>query len=245
MFACVFSALIHDVDHEGVPNTQLIQEQTNLAIHYNNRSVAEQHSLDLSWGIFMSSEYEELRHTICGTPAELKRFREIVVNAVMATDIADKELKQLRNARWQVAFAGSVENASEEAQRAVQGNSRDDVNRKATIVLEHLIQASDVAHTMQHWHVYRKWNERLLREVYKAYKEGRQEKNPLDAWYEGEIGFFDFYIIPLAEKLKDCGVFGVSSDEYLDYARNNREEWKEKGKEVVAGMRQALEEEYS
>ena len=28
-----------------------------------------------------------------------------------------------------------------------------------------------------------------------------------------EIGFFDFYIIPLAKKLKDCGVFGVSSDE--------------------------------
>jgi hypothetical protein len=30
---------------------------------------------------------------------------------------------------------------------------------------------------------------------------------------EGEIGFFDFYIIPLAKKLKECGVFGVSSDE--------------------------------
>jgi hypothetical protein len=28
-----------------------------------------------------------------------------------------------------------------------------------------------------------------------------------------EIGFFDFYIIPLAKKLKECGVFGVSSDE--------------------------------
>jgi hypothetical protein len=32
-------------------------------------------------------------------------------------------------------------------------------------------------------------------------------------WYKGEIGFLDFYIIPLANKLKDCGVFGVSSDE--------------------------------
>jgi hypothetical protein len=32
-------------------------------------------------------------------------------------------------------------------------------------------------------------------------------------WYKGEIGFLDFYIIPLAKKLKDCGVFGVSSDE--------------------------------
>ena len=33
--------------------------------------------------------------------------------------------------------------------------SEEDRNRKATIVLEHIIQASDVSHTMQHWHVYR------------------------------------------------------------------------------------------
>jgi hypothetical protein len=29
------------------------------------------------------------------------------------------------------------------------------MHRKATIVLEHIIQASDVAHTMQHWYVNR------------------------------------------------------------------------------------------
>lgn len=98
-------------------------------------------------------------------------------------------------------------------------------NRKATIVIEHLIQASDVAHTMQHWHIYRKWNERFFMECYKAYKDGRAEKDPSVGWYQGEIGFFDFYIIPLARKLKECGVFGVSSDEYLNYAVHNRQEW--------------------
>jgi len=50
-----------------------------------------------------------------------------------------------------------------------------------------------------------------------AYKSGRAEQNPADGWYRGEIGFFDFYIIPLARKLKDCGVFGVSSDEYRKF----------------------------
>lgn len=98
-------------------------------------------------------------------------------------------------------------------------------NRKATIVIEHLIQASDVAHTMQHWHIYRKWNERFFVECYQAYKDGRAEKDPSIGWYQGEIGFFDFYIIPLARKLKECGVFGVSSDEYLNYAVHNRQEW--------------------
>lgn len=69
-----------------------------------------------------------------------------------------------------------------------------------------------------------------------SYTEGRVEKDPSESWYEGEIGFFDFYIIPLAKKLKDCGVFGVSSHEYLDYALKNREEWVLRGKEVVAEM---------
>ena len=40
-------------------------------------------------------------------------------------------------------------------------------------------------------------------------------------------------IIPLANKLKDCGVFGVSSDEYLNYAEKNREEWESCGEAVV------------
>jgi hypothetical protein len=63
--------------------------------------------------------------------------------------------------------------------------------------------------------------------------EGRSEQDPTDFWYKGELGFLDFYVIPLARKLKDCGVFGVSSDEYLQYALNNRREWERKGKEVL------------
>jgi hypothetical protein len=89
---------------------------------------------------------------------------------------------------------------------------------------------------MQHWHIYKKWNERLFCEMWRAYKAGRAETNPADSWYRGELGFFDFYIIPLAKKLSDCGVFGVSSDENLMYAIENRREWELKGQEVVAMM---------
>jgi len=64
----------------------------------------------------------------------------------------------------------------------------------------------------------------------------RAEKDPTENWYKGEIGFFDFYIIPLTKKLKECGVFGVSSDEYLNYAEQNRKEWELRGQEVVAEM---------
>jgi hypothetical protein len=39
--------------------------------------------------------------------------------------------------------------------------------------------------------------------------------------------------IPLAKKLKECRVFGVSSAEFLDYAMDNRSEWESKGSEIV------------
>lgn len=77
--------------------------------------------------------------------------------------------------------------------------------------------------------------------MYAAFRSGRSEKNPADFWSKGEIGFFDFYIIPLAKKLKECGVFGISSDEYLNYAMANREEWENRGPEIVAEMIEKFE----
>ena len=141
-FACAFSALIHDVDHPGVPNAQLVKENVKIAKYYSNRSVAEQNALDLSWRLLMDAKFNDLRETISPSNEELQRFRQLVVNSVMATDIVDKELRQLRNQRWEKAFY--QENSSS-------SRSRDAINRKATIVIEHLIQASDVSHTMQHW----------------------------------------------------------------------------------------------
>jgi hypothetical protein len=94
------------------------------------------------------------------------------------------------------------------------------------------------------WHIYRKWNQRFFEECYKAYKMGRSDSDPSLNWYQGEIGFFDFYIIPLAKKLKECGVFGVSSDEYLNYAIQNRQEWKARGEEIVIEMMEKICREY-
>ena len=233
--ACVFAALIHDVDHTGVPNAQLVKEQVHIAEVYKNKSVAEQNSVDVAWELLMDPGYQELCDAIFPSKLEKMRFRQLVVNSVMATDIVDKELKNRRNARWEKAFQEGTLTES----------AKDTTDRKATIVIEHLIQASDVAHTMQHWHIYRKWNERLFHEMYKAYKTGRADTDPAEFWYQGEIGFFDFYIIPLAKKLKDCGVFGVSSDEYLNYATKNRKEWESRGFDVVANMVEKYRAQYA
>jgi hypothetical protein len=146
-FACAFSALVHDLDHPGVPNAVLVQEGAEIAQVYHNKCVAEQHSINVAWGLLFEPRYEELRRCIYSTEAELLRFRQLVVNAVMATDIMDQELNIDRKQRWEKAF-------SEAADSLLSGETDEErMNRRATIVIEHLIQASDVSHTMQHWYV--------------------------------------------------------------------------------------------
>eukprot|EP00980_Cylindrotheca_fusiformis_P012650 scaffold3091_cov117-Cylindrotheca_fusiformis.AAC.2 len=237
-FAVVFSAIIHDVDHPGVPNTQLLKENTRCAQIYK-KSIAEQKSVDIAWDMLMEDEYAALRACIYQSEGDLRRFRQLIVNTVLATDIVDRELQALRKARWETAFSNVASSAAEPSDH---DRVKSD-DRKATIVIEHLIQASDVSHTMQHWRVYKKWNERFFLECYRAYREGRADCDPSTNWYKGEIGFFDYYVIPLAKKLQSCGVFGVSSHEYLNYATANREEWVREGEALVQQFLSAFNEE--
>lgn len=229
-FAAFFCALIHDVDHPGIPNAAYSQERPDLDRVYNHTSIAEQNSVDMSWALFMRDEFEDLRRCVCATDKELFQFRQLVVQMVMATDVMDKEIGKLRKERWNKAFNIDISRSEHN-----EGNDSAEIirDRKATIVLEHLIQASDISHTMQHWRVFYKWNEKLFLEMYHAYKLGRLENDPASNWYSSEIGFFDFYVIPLAKKLETCGVFGVSSDEFLIYAKENREEWVRRGEDLV------------
>jgi 3'5'-cyclic nucleotide phosphodiesterase/Adenylate and Guanylate cyclase catalytic domain len=230
VLAIIISALIHDVDHQGISNMQLMKEQPNLATTFRMQSVAEQNSLEIAWNLLMEDDYKELRVAMFRTKDDMMRFRQILINVVLATDIFDKGLNDARKIRWQKAF-----NDNDIPQQEL-------YSLRATIVIEHIIQASDVAHTMQHWYVYQKWNKRLFLEMTQAYKKGRMGSDPATFWYQGELGFFDNYIIPLAKKLKECGVFGVSSDEFLNYAEQNRCEWAERGQEIVSDLVHEVED---
>ncbi|KAG7366318.1 adenylate/guanylate cyclase [Nitzschia inconspicua] len=227
-FSAVLAALIHDCDHYGIGNTTLVEEKNPIAILYEGKSPAENHSLSLGWELLMEPQFSELVKCICGKDRkEVERLKDLLTKAVLATDVFDKELKEERDKEWEKVF-GSDNNNDLNDKEAEQ---LDKV--KATIVMEHLIQASDVVHTMQHWHVYIKWNEHLFEEMTIAYHNGHLSKNPAEFWYQGEIGFFNHYIIPLAKKLKECKVFGVICDEFLDYAEANLKEWETKGQQIV------------
>jgi class 3 adenylate cyclase len=233
-FAVIFAALIHDVDHTGVSNAQLVKEQKRIAVVYNNKSVAEQNSTDLALSVLMDAEYKDLQVAIYGNDTEFERFRHLVINAVMATDLFDEELIADRNQRWLEAFS--------EENRDTSMSDKELENLRATVLMEKIMQASDIGHTMQHFHSYKRWNERLYCEVYDGYEAGRLEADPSKDWYEGEIKFFDQFVIPLAKKLKDCGKFGNAGEDAFSAAQSNRKEWVVKGVSIVGEFKKKYAE---
>jgi hypothetical protein len=227
-FGILLSALLHDVDHSGVSNTQLVQEKARLAALYHNKSVAEQNSVDLAWSILMSAEYKDLQNAIYCDSSEFTRFRGIVVNSIMATDLFDEELIADRKKRWLEAFNPE--------HRDVSLSEEEQLNLKATILMEHVMQAADISHTMQHFHSYRGWSERLFIERMTGFESGRLAEDPSKTWYEGEIKFFDQYVIPLANKFKESGIFGIAGNDALKCAQANRKEWVVKGVSIVGDL---------
>ena len=229
-FAMVFAALVHDVGHGGIPNAVLVKEGARLALLYDNDSVAEQHSLSLAWKTLLKPRYQNLRACIYETNVERKHFRQILVNAVMATDIADRSLLQMRADKWSRLFPVDP-NARERP-------SKERLNERATALSETIIQVANVSHTMQHWTIYRKWNEKLFQEMRAAHEAGRG-LDPAQHWYRGEMAFYDNYVIPLAMRLLESGVY---SNQYLKFAKKNRAEWQATGEAVVETMKASGEE---
>lgn len=128
IFAIVFSALIHDVDHCGVSNLQLMKEEQRMANLYKNKNIAEQNSVEIAWDLLLTDWFDELRNCLFSSQDEFLHFRQIIINSVLATDIFDKKINEIRKARWTKAFYSDTGASNLDA--------IDDL--KASIVIEHV-----------------------------------------------------------------------------------------------------------
>lgn len=293
--ALVFSALVHDVEHQGVGNNQLIAEKDPLAIKYDGRSIAENNSLDIARELLDQECFTNLRNSMFGdeesTPQiagkfvrdNEKLFHDILTGTIQATDISSKERLDRNKEKWVQAFedanSSPVCNCAElnklpvrrqsllrrssvppcghdfeqepriRERRLSIGNSQIPVKcracneesflqldyLRASSVLEQMIQAADVAHTMQSWPIFMKWNIKLYDELWAANLDGRGPDVSAN-WYKGQISFFDYYICPLAKRLQQCGVFGEMGSLFLHNLSENRTRWLDQGEELCRQM---------
>ena len=217
-FGMIFAALVHNVGDTS----------RHTAKKYGNKSVLEQSSVDVAWDLLTQPGYDSLRDSIFRTDTNVKRARQLLVNAVMATDTNDPELNASLDFRWRELFS-----ASEKTPSKLYMSDEEKCSCQAKLILELVMQAAKVHHCMQHWELYLKRSRRRFNEVYAAYKKCRVSKDPSVDLYVRELTHFDTKVIPLSKKIRDCGVFGVSFHEMLDYAKSNRLDWESRGEQMV------------
>jgi 3'5'-cyclic nucleotide phosphodiesterase len=118
--ALIYSALIHDVEHLGIPNRQLAVEDDSLALLYNDQSIAEMRSLCIGFSTLLKPDYESLRKIIFPFKQDYLRFRATVIDLVLTTDLASPDRAQIAKSKWKEAFGDEYETVERKVMKAIE-----------------------------------------------------------------------------------------------------------------------------
>ncbi|CAG6004126.1 unnamed protein product [Menidia menidia] len=158
LMALYVAAAMHDYDHPGRTNAFLVATSAPQAVLYNDRSVLENHHAAAAWNLFMSRpEYNflvNLEHV------EFKRFRFLVIEAILATDLK-KHFDFLTEFNAKVGDEGlSVIDWANENDRL--------------LVCQMCIKLADVNGPLKCKELHLKWTEGIVNEFY---EQGDEEAN--------------------------------------------------------------------
>ncbi|KAM8877423.1 cGMP-inhibited 3',5'-cyclic phosphodiesterase 3B isoform 1-T1 [Synchiropus picturatus] len=85
LMALYVAAAMHDYDHPGRTNAFLVATNAPQAVLYNDRSVLENHHAASAWNLYLSRP--EFNFLCNLDHVEFKRFRFLVIEAILATDL--------------------------------------------------------------------------------------------------------------------------------------------------------------
>lgn len=229
------AALLHDVEHKGIPNQQLLHEQDYLSVEYGSSSCmssfAECYSVDVGIWILESKPYKSL----CEAIYTRSDIHFVISDLILNTDIASEARRNMCLSKWNLAYPKSNGNQNTKAIKY------DESKYVAKAISDQIIQAADVSHTMQSFETFLKWNERLYYELLSAYRNGRtnpsNSTHPGKNWYVGQLAFYRNYVIPLAERLDSCGaLYHPNGKNFTAFAKRNRDQWQKDGKEWTENL---------
>jgi len=96
LMAMLFGAAIHDAEHTGTTNAFHVAIQSGLAKLYNDKSVLENHHLQVAYTLLKRADCNILSKL---DQEEQEYFRHLVVEMVLATDMAEhfSQLNEIKN----------------------------------------------------------------------------------------------------------------------------------------------------
>ncbi|KAL9184127.1 hypothetical protein ACHAXT_002213 [Thalassiosira profunda] len=258
-FSLVFSALLHDAGHTGMSNKILTDTHHPLANKYDEDvPIAERESIQIAVDLLFRPEYESLRTAILPEVIDKIVFAKTLFQSILVTDIATPSRVKLGIERFEVSqdeqreyesrlcpLASYIEDVfegvelEEEAKDEYPGEFEiTHLGLQQCVRNEHLLLLSDVGHLMQGWENFVKWNFRLFKEINDSFEKGLCD-DPRGGWYQGQIGFIENYILPLAKR---SGIYFESfGEELVENVVVNKEIWTKHGGEATEIMIAAVE----
>lgn len=83
---CLIAGLVHDIDHPGHNNVFLINTKDPLAVRYNDMAVLESYHVATAFNIMFSHEEWNIMESLW--LKDLKKWRKLIINLVLATDMS-------------------------------------------------------------------------------------------------------------------------------------------------------------
>jgi len=190
-FACVISAIAHDIDHPGINNSYEIKYSEPLSIIYNNKSVLENHHCALAFKILREcSECNILKNL---TKSQYTYVRSLIISMILATDMAYHNT-------YINEFSEKLKNQTFDIE-----NSKD---RKLLLCI--LIKCADISNPTKINRISLQWSNRLFKEnqiqSFNEQKHNKYTLSPLINQHytsksENQTSFIRMFVKPIYELL--------------------------------------------
>uniref|UniRef100_A0A158R402 Phosphodiesterase n=1 Tax=Syphacia muris TaxID=451379 RepID=A0A158R402_9BILA len=215
LMALYTAAAMHDYDHPGRTNAFLVASEDRKAILYNDRSVLENHHAAESWKLLCKPENFFIEGF---DAAEAKRFRFLVLEYILATD-----LKQHFDIIIEFREKSLEMDLSNESDRV--------------IISQMLIKFADINSPAKPYDLHVQWTKRLCEEFY---SQGDEEKrlglavSPYMDRNEPAVAklqdsFISHMVTPLAHALNEAGLLpsfpGLPKAEVMMNLEFNHTKW--------------------
>lgn len=145
VFASIFAALVHDLDHPGLNNAYHVESSSPLAIMYNDNSVLENHHISKAFNLLGSPKTDIIKHL---SPRDYSRFRRVSIEMVLNTDL-ERHFDFVTE--FKSYFMASKPNLAEPDNRVM--------------ILKMALKCADLGHTVKLWGAHRKWSELITDEM--------------------------------------------------------------------------------
>eukprot|EP00210_Caulerpa_lentillifera_P009708 g9260.t1 len=215
ILSILLSATIHDIEHPGVTNGYHVNKQTELAIRYNDRSVNENMHVSLAYEILLKDADHMLSVL---TKSDYDTLRKLVINTVLATDMAGHNALVERFAEtFPLQDGFSLSNCS--------FDERD-------LLIQMIVHCADISNPVRPWKYSRTWSYRITEEMHlqgdRECSEGRKPERPFDrkqSCMKGDqLAFLNIIVCPCFACFAAVAPAFVKS--VLCFAEENKTNWR-------------------